>query len=70
MAADCVIQIFNVPGLIRSACDLLNRVKKVVTVAVIPEQVLLFALSFVLSKLDLFTAQQQKQVKAFRSWNK
>jgi hypothetical protein len=44
--------------------------KKVVAVAVIPQQVLLFALSLVLSKPDLFTAQQQKQVETFRSWNK
>jgi len=44
--------------------------KKVVTAGGIPEQRLLFVPSFVLSKLDLLTAHQQKQVETFRSWNK
>jgi hypothetical protein len=62
MAADSGINPFSV--------HFVKPCKKVVTVAGIPEQVLLFALAFVLSKLDLFTAQQQKQVETFRSWNK
>jgi len=69
MAADCLVLIFTVSGLILSACSLLNRVKKVVTLAGIPEQSLIFC-TFVLSKLDLFPAQQRKQVETFRSWSK
>jgi hypothetical protein len=46
----CGINPFNV--------HFVKRVKKVVKVTGVPKQMLLFALSFVPSKLDLFTAQQ------------
>jgi hypothetical protein len=47
MAANCLVLIFNVPGLINAFClHFVKPCKKVVTVAGIPEQVLLFALWF------------------------